>query len=64
MITISIPNKSVTNTNGADGEKQINGKALVVGIHHKIGPLSKTPRYTMVLKIVKASFEEGGGGVG
>lgn len=46
------------------GETQFNGKALVVSIRHKVKPLGETPRYTMILGVVKASYKEGGGGNG
>lgn len=55
MIEIDIPNKSDKQT----GESQFNGKALVVAIRHKVKPLGETPRYTMILRIVKASYKEG-----
>ena len=45
-------------------EKQMNGKALVVSIRHKVKPLGQSPRYTMILRIVKASYKEQGGGNG
>jgi len=61
MIELNIPNKS---DNGGPGEKQFNGKALVVSIRHKIKPLGQSPRYTMILGVVKASYKEGGGGNG
>lgn len=58
MIEIDIPKKSYTDNE--KGEKQFNGKSLVVGIRHKIKPLGQTPRYTMILRIIKGGFEEGG----
>lgn len=60
MIELNIPKKA--NSENAAGEKQFNGKALVVAIRHKIAPLGVSPRYTMVLRVVKASFKEGSGG--
>ena len=62
MIEIEIPKKS--NSDNAAGETQFNGKALVVSIKHKIKPLGQSPRYTMVLGIVKGSYKEGGGSDG
>jgi hypothetical protein len=61
MIELNIPNKS---DNGGPGEKQFNGKALVVSIRHKVKPIGQTPRYTMILGVVKGSYKEGGGGNG
>jgi hypothetical protein len=59
MIELQIPKKS--NSDNAAGETQFNGKALVVSIKHKIKPLGQSPRYTMVLGVVKGSYKEGGG---
>lgn len=60
VITLQIPKKA--DSNNKEGELQFNGKALVVAIRHKIKPMGQTPRYTMILKVVKGSFKEGGGG--
>lgn len=60
MIELKIPNKS--NEGGSGGEKQFNGKCLVVAIRTKIKPLGQTPRATMVLRVIKASYKEGGNG--
>lgn len=58
MINLDIPNKS----EGANsGEKQFNGKALVVSIIHKIKPDGQNPRYVMELGVVKGSYKEGSG---
>jgi hypothetical protein len=63
MIQLNIPGKTdATMTN--NGERQMNGKALVVSIRHKVKPITESPRYTMILRVVKASFKEGGGGNG
>lgn len=62
VIELNIPGK--TDSGNSLGEKQMNGKALVVAIRHKIKPFGETPRYTMVLRVVKASYKEGGGGNG
>jgi len=62
MINLEIFKKS--DSGNAAGETQFNGKALVVAIRHKIKPLGMTPRYTMVLTVVKASYKEGGEGNG
>ena len=58
MIELNIPKKA--NTDNEKGEPQINGKALVVAIRHKIKPFGQQPRYTMVLRVVKGSYKEGG----
>jgi len=60
MIDLKIFKKS--NTNNAAGENQFNGKALVVAIRHKVKPLGSSPRYTMILRVIKASYKEGNGG--
>jgi hypothetical protein len=57
MIELNIPKKS--NSDNEKGEPQINGKALVVAIRHKIKPFGQEPRYTMVLRVVKGSYKEG-----
>jgi hypothetical protein len=44
------------------GESQFADKVLVVGIRHRIRPQGQSPRYTMVLKVVKASFSKSSGG--
>ena len=59
MIDLDIPNKSQDGS-GAN-EKQFNGKALVVGVRHKIKPLGQTPRYTCIVRVVKAAYDQGGG---
>jgi len=63
MIQMDIPNKNVNNK-GQDQEKQMDGKALVVNIRHKIRPNGTSPRHTMILRVVKGSWKEGGGGNG
>lgn len=62
MVNLEIFKKANSGNNG--GESQFNGKALVVSIKHKINPLGQSPRYTMELGLVKASYKEGGGGNG
>jgi hypothetical protein len=62
IVNLDIPNKSDGNTSA--GEKQFNGKALVVSIRHKIRPVGQTPRYTMILGVVTGGYKEGGGGNG
>ena len=58
MVNLDIPNKSEGTTSG---EKQFNGKALVVSIIHKIKPDGQNPRYVMELGVVKGSYKEGSG---
>lgn len=60
MINLDIPKKS--DTGNEAGETQINGKFLVVGIRHKVKPAGQTPRYTMVIEAVSASYNDGGNG--
>ena len=59
IIDLDIPNKSQDGS-GAN-EKQFSGKALVVAVRHKIKPLGQTPRYTCVVRVVKAAYDQGGG---
>ena len=63
MIEVNIPGKADPSVSSM-GEKQMNGKGLVVSIRHKVKPLGQSPRYTMILRVIKASFKEGGGGNG
>lgn len=63
MIELNIPGKTDP-AYSTLGEKQMNGRALVVAIRHKVKPLGQSPRYTMILRVVKASYKEGGGGNG
>ena len=62
VINLSIPKKA--NEDNESGETQLNGKGLVVSIRHKIKPLGQTPRYTMILRVVKAGYDQQGGGNG
>jgi hypothetical protein len=59
IVKLEIPKKA--DSESAAGENQFNAEALVVSIKHKIRPLGETPRYTMVLGVVKGSFKEKGG---
>ena len=61
MINLNLPNRTDAGI-GASGESQFNGPVLVTAIRHRIKPAGQTPRYTMVLKVVKASYDQGGGG--
>lgn len=62
MVNLNIPKKA--NQDNGSGETQLNGPALVVSIRHKVKPLGQVPRYTMILRVVKAGFNQGGGGNG
>jgi len=62
MINIELPKKA--DSGNESGESEFNGKALVVAIRHKIKPAGQPNRYTMILRVVKGSFKEGGGGNG
>ena len=59
IITLQLPKKVDANLGGGN-ELQFNDKVLVVGIRHRIKPPGQTPRYTQILKVVKASFVQGG----
>lgn len=58
IINLQIPNKSQAENTKNAGETQFNGNALVVSIRHKIKPAGMTPRYTMLLRVVKASYKD------
>lgn len=60
MITLQLPKKVDAGMTGGN-EMQFNDKVLVVGIRHRIKPIGQTPRYTQVIKVVKASYDQGGG---
>jgi len=60
IIDLDIPKKS--DSQNESGEKQFNGKAMVVAIRHKVKPLGQTPRYTMILRVAKGGFKDGSGG--
>jgi hypothetical protein len=62
MVNLKIP-KRVDGASGfGGGESQFADKCLIVGIRHRIRPEGQSPRYTMVLKLVKASFSKSSGG--
>ena len=58
IINLEIPKK--TDNNEFGGENQFNKTALVVAIRHKIKPAGQSPRYTMVLELVKGGMVQGG----
>jgi hypothetical protein len=60
IIDIDVPQHSDKDT--GKGEGQFNGKALVVAIRTKIKPAGQVPRATMILRVVKASYKQGGDG--
>lgn len=62
MVNLKIPNRVDGATGFGSGEAQFSDKCLVVGIRHRIRPQGQSPRYTMVLKVVKASFSKASGG--
>ena len=62
MINLNIPKKA--NSDWEEGESQFNGKALVVAIRLKYRLTREPPNCTMILRVVKASYKEGGGGQG
>jgi hypothetical protein len=59
VVNLTIPNQSAQ---GGTQERLFSGPALVVSIQHKIAPVDSQPRYTMVLGLVKAGFNQYGGG--
>lgn len=62
MVNLKLP-KRVDGASGfGAGESQFADKCLVVGIRHRIREQGQSPRYTMVLKLVKASFSKSSGG--
>lgn len=62
MIELDIPKKA--STGFEEGEGQFNGKCLVVAIRTKYRVSAEPPNCTMILRVVKASFKQGGGGNG
>jgi hypothetical protein len=54
IMEIDIPKRTAT---GGGKERQFNGKVCVVEIRHKIRPPGQVPRYTQVIKAIKAGFE-------
>ena len=62
IVKLEIPKKA--DSGGSAGETQFNAEALVVSIRHKIKPAGQSPRYTMLLGVVKGGFKEGGDGNG
>jgi hypothetical protein len=59
VVNLTIPNQSAQ---GGSQERLFSGPALVVSIQHRIAPIDSQPRYTMVLGLVKAGFNQYGGG--
>lgn len=59
IVNLNIPNQSAQ---GGSQERLFSGPALVVSIQHKIAPADSQPRYTMILGLVKAGFNQYGGG--
>lgn len=60
MIELDIPKKASSDFD--EGEKQFNGKCLVVAIRTKYRVATEPPNCTMILRVVKASYKQGGGG--
>ena len=54
IMELDIPKKTA---DSAAKERQFNGKVCVVEIRHKIRPPGQVPRYTQVIRAVKAGFE-------
>lgn len=62
MIELDIPKKA--SSGFEEGEAQFNGKCLVVAIRTKFKVSTEPPNCTMILRVVKASYKQGGGGSG
>lgn len=54
IMELDIPKRTAT---GGGKERQFSGKVCVVEIRHKIRPAGQVPRYTMVIRAVKAAYE-------
>lgn len=59
VITLNIPKKA--NSDSEQGEKQFNGKVLVVAIRIKIKPPGQSPNCTMILRVTKGGSVKQGG---
>lgn len=58
MIEAKIPNKKTT-TENRDDDPLISGKFLISRIHHQIGEVGQSPRYTCIMECLKGNMEEG-----
>jgi hypothetical protein len=58
VITLNIPTRSST-TDNKKNDSQLSGKFLVSRIHHDIGLVSESPRYTCVIECIKGNIETG-----
>ena len=56
VVTLDIPKKS--DVDGELGETQMNDKVLIVRLRHKIGKITDSPRYTMIIEAVKAAYRD------
>lgn len=59
IITLNIPKKATTDSE--QGEKQFNGKVLVVAIRIKLKPPGQSPNCTMILRVTKGGSVKQGG---
>ena len=62
MVNLKIPKRTDGASGFGAGESQFADKCLVIGIRHRIREHGESPRYTMVLKLAKASFAKSSGG--
>lgn len=62
MVNLKIPKRTDGASGFGAGESQFADQCLVVGIRHRIRENGQSPRYTMVLKLVKASWSKSSGG--
>lgn len=54
IVNLEIPRRVATQDGGS--ERQFNGPVLVTEIKHQVKPMGETPRYTQVLRVIKASY--------
>lgn len=57
VVTLNIPTRSST-TDNKKNDEQLSGKFLISRIHHDIGLIGETPRYTCVVECIKGNFEK------
>jgi hypothetical protein len=58
MVNCEIPNKTGT-TGPRSNDPLLSGKFLVSRIHHRIGMFQEQPRYTCIIELIKAGYNQG-----
>jgi hypothetical protein len=58
MVNCEIPNKTGT-TGPRSNDPLLSGKFLVSRIHHRIGMFKEQPRYTCIIELIKAGYNQG-----